>query len=385
MKRNNTIGFDAKYATTGDATLCNYALFLIEAIAHAAPRRTYFRMYVPDDDTTPDFERLAETHNVEAMLPDGAIWRKLSWLWRLWPICRDLKRGDVDLYHSLTQWLPFGLERRGIRSIVTVHNLEFLRFRSLFGPLYNAYRRLTLCSSLRRADRIIAISEHIKHDLVRYLHVDADKIDVIYRGCHDRFLRPITAERQREVAERYHLPKQFALFVGTQMPRKNLLHLVEAMAKTDSHAELVIVGRATPHTQHIRHRIKSLGLQERIHMLYGVADDDMPALYSLASLYVMPSLYEGFPPTIVEALTVGVPVIASQCGSMREAGGDHSIYVDTSNHDALAHAIDEVMSNEELRARMISEGRAYVSRFRREVVAYNVLNCYRRIGIDINE
>jgi glycosyltransferase involved in cell wall biosynthesis len=120
-------------------------------------------------------------------------------------------------------------------------------------------------------------------------------------------------------------------------------------------------------------------------MLYGVADDDMPAVYAGASLYLMPSLYEGFPPTIIEALTLGVPVIAAKGSSMEEAGGPNSIYVDSNDRDAWERAIKEVLGNEELRNYMISEGRNYVSRFRPEVVAYNIMNCYKRIGVDISE
>lgn len=385
MRRTNTIGFDAKHATTGDATLCSYALFIIEAMAKACPRRSYFRMYVPDDDTTPEYESLAQRHNVESMEPDGALWRKLWWLWRLYFIGRDLKRGDVELFHSLTEFVPFGLERRGIRSIVTVHSLEFLRLKGLFGPLHSMFRRVVMLSSLRRSDRIVAVSENIKNDLIKYLHIDRDKIDVIYRGCHPRFIHPVSPERQREVEERYHLPKRYMLFVGTHMPRKNLGDLIEIMPKLDRDVELVIVGRATTYTQRIKHRIKSLDLQERVHMLYGVADDDMPAVYAGASLYLMPSLYEGFPPTIIEALTLGVPVIAAKGSSMEEAGGPNSIYVDSNDRDAWERAIKEVLGNEELRNYMISEGRNYVSRFRPEVVAYNIMNCYKRIGVDISE
>ena len=167
--------------------------------------------------------------------------------------------------------------------------------------------------------------------------------------------------------------------------RKNLGDLIEIMPKLDRDVELVIVGRATTYTQRIKHRIKSLDLQERVHMLYGVADDDMPAVYAGASLYLMPSLYEGFPPTIIEALTLGVPVIAAKGSSMEEAGGPNSIYVDSNDRDAWERAIKEVLGNEELRNYMISEGRNYVSRFRPEVVAYNIMNCYKRIGVDISE
>ncbi len=385
MKRNNTIGFDAQYANTGDATLFSYARFIIEAMAEACPRHSYFRMYVSGDETTEEYTRLATLHNVESMEPDGGVWRKLPWLWRLFPIGRDLQRGDVELFHSLSEFVPFGLQRRGIPSIVTVHNLDFIRLRKHFMPLHNFLRRIAMTASLRRADRIIAVSENVKKDVVRYLHIDSEKIDVIYRGCHRRFTEDISEERLREVEERYHLPKRYMLFVGTHVPRKNLGLLIETMPEIDHDIELVIVGRATTHTKHIKQRIKSLGLKDRVHMLYGVADEDMPAVYALASLYLMPSLYEGFPPTIVEALTVGVPVIATRGSSMEEAGGASSMYIGSSDREALAGAITQIMHDEELRQGMIREGKSYASRFRAEVVAYNIMNCYKRIGVDISE
>ena len=385
MRRNTTIGFDAENANLGNTTLCSYARFIIEAMAEACPRRSYFRMYVPSSEENPEYEALSQRHNVESMEPDGSLWRRLPWLWKLYPIGRDMQRGDVSLYHSLTGFIPLGLERRNIRTIATVHNLEFLRLRGRFNPLHNMYRRWALLSSLRRADRIIAISECIKHDLVRYLRIDSDKIDVINRGCHRRFTMPVEAAKIAEVRERYRLPERYLLAVGEHLERRNLSHLVETMSKIERDIPLVLVGRATTQTEHMKLRIKSLGLEERVIMLHGVADADMPAIYHSALAYLMLSLYEGFSSTIVEALTVGTPVIAAKGSSLEEAGGPHSIYVEPTDRDALAEAITRIAHDEVLRDEMIAEGKAYASRFRPEVIAYNIQNCYKRIGIDIIE
>ena len=118
-------------------------------------------------------------------------------------------------------------------------------------------------------------------------------------------------------------------------------------------------------------------------IIHGVADEDMPAIYRGAIAYLMLSLYEGFSTTIVEALTVGVPVIASRGSSLEEVGGPDSIYVGSDDRKGLLAAIKRVLEDEELRTRMIERGREYAQRFRPEVAAYNLLNCYRRIGIDI--
>ena len=155
------------------------------------------------------------------------------------------------------------------------------------------------------------------------------------------------------------------------------------MSKLGGDKHLVIVGRGTGNSTQLQHRINSLGLENRVHMLHGVASDDLPAIYRMAKLFVYASLYEGFAQSIVEALTMGTPVIATRGSSHEEAGGTESIYVSAKSHEELAEAMMRVLGDEELHQRMSVAGREYASRFRSEVIAYNLLNCYRRIGIDL--
>lgn len=383
MKRSYTIGFDAKHANRGNTKQSSYARFVIDALSNACPKSAYFRMYIEKSEPHSDYEALSERANVESMEPDGILWRRLSWLWRMWHIGRDMERGDVDLYHGLAGLVPFGLERRNIRSVVTVHSLEFLRLRRLFSPIYNTYRRMMMLSSMHRADRIIAVSECVKRDLVRYLRIDTDKIDVIYGGCHRRFSEPITEAEMERVKERYNLPNRYLLVAGRHNARKNLNHIIETLPQMDSGVDIVIVGRGTEQTANLVRRMKALGVDSRVRLLYGVADEDMPAIYRGAIAYLMLSLYEGFSTTIVEALTVGVPVIASRGSSLEEVGGPDSIYVGADDREGLLRAIKRVVESEELRTKMIERGWEYAQRFRPEVASYNLLNSYRRIGIDI--
>jgi glycosyltransferase involved in cell wall biosynthesis len=294
-----------------------------------------------------------------------------------------MELGDVELYHALAGVVPLGLQRRGIRSVVTIHSLEFLRLRKFFRPVYNLYRRMLMLSSMRRADRIVAVSECVKRDIVRYLHIDAEKIDVIYGGCHRRFTEPVSEAQIEQVRERYNLPERYILVSGTHSPRKNIAHIIEALPDIDPSVNLVIAGRGTKHTEALKRRVKALGMEDRVVMLHGVANEDMPAIYYAARAYLMMSLYEGFSTTIVEAITVGVPVIAAKGSSLEESGGEGSIYVEPQDHDALVEAVERVVHDEALRQSMIERGREYASRFRPEVIAYNVLNTYRRIGVDI--
>lgn len=383
MKRSYTIGFDAKHANRGNTTRGSYARFVIGALSEACPKSAYFRMYVESNEPHADYERLSQRHNVESMEPDGSFWRRASGLWRLWHVGRDMERGDVELYHALAGVVPFGLARRNIRSVTTIHSLEFLRMRRFFSPIFNLYRRIIMLSSMHRADRIVAVSNCVKKDLVRHFHIDADKIDVVYGGCHHRFTEPVSEDQVEEARERYNLPERYLLVSGTHSARKNLSHIIESLPEIDPSVSVVIVGRGTKQTESLLRRIKALGMEDRILMLHGVAQEDMPAIYHAAIAYLMLSLYEGFSTTIVEAITVGVPVIAAKGSSLEEVGGPGSIYVAPHDRTALVEAVDRLLLSEELRQRMIAEGREYATRFRPEVIAYNILNCYRRIGIDI--
>ena len=172
---------------------------------------------------------------------------------------------------------------------------------------------------------------------------------------------------------------------GTQSPRKNLGILVEALALIDNDIHLVLVGRKTSHTATLTARAKSLGIADRVHLIHTFTEEDIPAIYSLASLYLQPSLYEGFATTIVEAITVGLPVIAARGSSLEEAGGPDSIYVEPSDGVVLASEIERVLGDEQLARWMVMRGKEYITRFRPEVIAYNILNSYRRIGVEIAE
>lgn len=386
MKHGYTIGFDAHYANTNNTDLGNYSRSMIDALAAASPRHCYVRMYVRKRHPNAAYDALDSRANIESMEPDGGLWRKLTWLWRTFRLAKDAERGDVALFHGLAGELPLGLAYHNIRSVITLHDLEFLHLTSFHNPLKRAWLKLHTAYMLHIADRIVAVSDSVKRDAVKHLHIDPDKIDVIYRSCDKCFYKPLTEEQREEVRSRYALPKRYMLTVGTQSERKNISLIVEAMAELqDRELQLVIVGRGTGNSERIRHRLKSLGLKDRVKILYGVPSSDLPAIYAEAEIFINASFYEGFGQSIVEALTMGVPTIATSGSSHEEAGGAFSIYVSPTNHRELKEAIERVAGDSELRESMSSQGREYATRFRSEVIAYNLINCYRRIGIDLNE
>lgn len=385
MKHNYTIGFDAKYANAELNGLGSYSRFIINALAKACSENAYLRMYTPKRLPNKEYDKLDALPNVESMEPDGALWRKLSPLWRLLRISKDAKRGDVELFHGLTSRLPYGLARRDIRSVVTIHNLISLRYPKQSNIFERIIEYIETRSACHRADRIIAASEATKRDIAHLLGVSHEKIDVVYDGCNPIYSEPVEIEAVEEVKRKYNLPERYLLNIGNMEERKNFGLIVEAMAELPEDVHLVVVGRETSYTRRIKSRIKSLRMEERVHIVRNVELEERPAIYKGADIFIYPSKFEGFATEILEALTVGVPVIAARGSSLEEAGGEHSIYVSSKDCGELVDAIELLSKDDELRSRMIAEGQRHVKYFRSEVAAYNIMKCYRRIGIDLSE
>ena len=179
--------------------------------------------------------------------------------------------------------------------------------------------------------------------------------------------------------------ERYILNIGDMVERKNFGLIVDAMTELPEDYHLVVIGEHTNYSRRIRRRLKSLGLNQRVHFRRSVELNDRPALYKGAEVYVHPSKFEGFSVEIVEALTVGVPVIAARGSSLEEAGGPHSIYVSSKDCGELVDALELLRRDEALRAKMIEKGANHVKHFRSEMAAYSIMKCYRRIGIDLTE
>ena len=383
MKRSTTIGFDARYAVTDHERYGAYCRMVIGAMARATSRYGYYRAYVANYNPHKEYTKIEQLHNVETMVPDGELWRTLRLPWRLWWINNDLSNGDVELYHGLAEHIPFGLAQSNIRSVVTIHDMAFLYDKSISGAIYNIVKRLYISQLLHRVDRIVAVSECVKRDIVSQFIIDPDKVDIVYGGVAGRYAERVDDDVKAEVRERYILPQKYVLSVGEQHERRNMAQLIKILPLLDHELHYVIVGRATSHTSRLLRAAKELGVSDRVHILYKVDECDMPAIYQSAAMLLNLSSYEGYASSVAEAMASGIPVIATRSSCMEEIAEDAAIYVHADNRDELLSAVHRVLEDEEVRSQMIRLGRRLVSRFREEVVAYNLLNCYRRVGVDV--
>jgi glycosyltransferase involved in cell wall biosynthesis len=233
----------------------------------------------------------------------------------------------------------------------------------------------------RQADLVIVPSETTKADVVDQLQIDPGRIAVIPWGCDERFQPQEDPTRLALVRRKYRLPGRYVLFVGTLEPRKNLTTLLKAYAMLraggqDEDAKLVVVGRKGWLYDEVFETVRALALHRDVLFTDFVDDADLPDLYRGASLFVLPSFYEGFGLPILEAMASGVPVIASNTSSMPEVAGEAALLIDPRNPQAMAEAMAGVLADEQLRKTMTQRGLARAQCFTWESVAQKTLALY---------
>lgn len=369
------IGFDAKRAFYNRTGLGNYSRNLVEALHLHYPEQS-LQLYVPRLKAATLFEQSKHWENVriitnETILPAA--------FWRSWSVKKALSRNNTRIYHGLSAELPLGAKPRGIKYVVTVHDLIYERFPDLYPVIdRKIYRRKTV-SACRKADKIIAISEQTKRDLVQFYGVDAAKIEVVYQDCDPVFAIPVNSERKKAVQAKYELPADFLLSVGTLETRKNTKLILEALLQLPEEVKLVLVGKATPYAAELKAFMKQHNLEHRVQLLHQVSFEELPALYQLAETFIYPSIFEGFGIPVIEALKSGTPVIAATGSCLEEAGGPDSLYFDPKDAAALAIHIRKLWKQADTRQLQVAKGMQYAQRFSAAQFASATMTVYGAI------
>jgi glycosyltransferase involved in cell wall biosynthesis len=283
----------------------------------------------------------------------------------------------VRLFHATEHLLP---KLTRARSVFTIHDTAYLRFPEYHLPRNRRYLRVMMPRFLRRADRIIAVSESTRRDALRFYRLDPEKIEVIPEGVDARFrpnLDPATVSRVRI---RYGLPERFVLCVGTIEPRKNLPTLLEAYAALRPRHEdvgLVIAGAKGWLYERFFDRLRSLGLEREVVLTGFVPDEDMPALLDAAEVFAFPSEFEGFGLPPLEAMASGTPVVCSNAASLPEVVGDAGLLLPPRDVGAWVEALGRVLDDGHLRAGLRDRGLERARRFGWDAAARKTLDVYR--------
>ncbi len=297
----------------------------------------------------------------------------------VWP--RLIEKYNIGLYHSPISYLA---AKTNIPSIVTIHDLRYFHYPHSYPRLRGWFLKAKIPASIRRARAIIAISEFTRNDIMRLFSIPREKIHMIYQGIDaDRFSQSQLSDDWISIQRRYRLPDEYMLAVGHLEPRKNYEGLLKALAFIRDHFHLhyhlVICGQENWYFKSIYDLAKSLDLLSLVHFSGFVSDQHIVSLYQNASLFIAPSLFEGFGFTPLEACAAGVPVLASNATTHPETLKDAALYFDPLEYKDLAEKIVRLEQNERKKAELVEKGQKRVKEFSWSVCAEQTATLYRHM------
>jgi glycosyltransferase involved in cell wall biosynthesis len=307
-----------------------------------------------------------------------------AWFARIWhraqmPLPVETFVGNIRLYHATDFVLP--PTQRTTRTILTVHDLSFVRVPDAASPKLKQYLDMVVPRSARRADHILADSQATKDDLISLYSLPESKITVLLSGVDTRFSHTISAllttRKTYKIGDRPYL-----FTVGTVQPRKNYVRLVEALhvlRRQGYDVDLVIAGGKGWLDGPLYQKIDALKLNEHVHLIGFAADTDLPTLYSGAACVAFPSLYEGFGFPVLEGMACGTPVITSTVSSLPEVAGDAALMVNPTDTEAIVDAIRRILDDSTLRETLVQKGYAQAKKFTWENSARHLMQVYQQV------
>ena len=367
------IGYDAKRLFNNFTGLGNYSRTLLFNLSEYYPEHVYY-LYTPKLVNNKETAFFQSRPNFEVRLPKQKV---LANYWRSRGIKKDLKKDKIDLFHGLSHEIPIGLKDLNTPSFVTIHDLIFKFYPTHYPRIDRSIYEFKCKYACNHADCIIAISESTKRDIIHYYGVPEEKVNVIYQSCHERFKQEKSDLKIREILEKYQIPQDFLLYVGSLTQRKNLKGLLEAMAQLPSEEQipLVVVGNGRTYKKQMVQLVHTLGLK---HLVFwtDVQYKELPILYQASLAFVYPSFYEGFGLPVIEALFSKVPVITSNVSSMPEAAGPHSLLIDPEDSSSIADAISRLLNDSGLRENMTRRGYEFAQKFNPERLTKQMMDTY---------
>jgi glycosyltransferase involved in cell wall biosynthesis len=373
------IGFDAKRVFQNFTGLGNYSRDLIRFLVDEFPENDY-RLYAPKILIHSDLKNLSTHPNVSFLSPKTQLDKTFKSLWRSVNLEKELKKDGVHLFHGLSNEIPVRKKDSAVKYVVTIHDLIFKRYPRNYKAIDRRIYNTKFKYACKNADRIIAISEQTKSDIIEFYKISPEKIDVVYQTCHANFKKQYADEVKLHIRQKYDLPERYLLNVGTIETRKNLNAIIQALPSLKNDLPLVVVGRSTRYVNFLKVQINKLKINpSRIIFLKNVSIEELPSIYQMAEVFIYPSFFEGFGIPIIEALYSGTPVITTEGGCFSEAGGPDSIYVHPEKYDQLAHQIDRVVGDKQLAAEMRNKGYHFAQRFEGAKLARQVMDVYQRV------
>ena len=370
------IAFDAKKIVKNFTGIGNYSRNLVNALSLYEPEIECHLM-APSYGTEEARQRLLNLDRLKFHYP-AAIYRGLfQEVWRCKNVASDLTKANIDIYHGLSNEIPLGLN--GVcKMVVTIHDLIVLRHPELYGKFARYILEKKTRYACYNADIVIAISQQTKADILKYYNIPESKIRVMYQGCDEIFRNKANSSEIKAVKNKYNLPDEYILSVGTFEPRKNHIGIIKALANT-ANLHLVLAGKPTAYVETLKQCAKSNRVENRVHFISNVPQKELPSLYQGSKVFVYLSYFEGFGIPVLEAITSGVPVIAATGSCLQEAGGPDQLYCNPYDAYEFADKLNAVFKDSELRDRMIEKGFKYSQNFTSDKIAYNMNAIYESL------
>ncbi len=362
------LGLDVRLTYYTSGGIAKYVRRLAAGLPALDPDNDYFHFYRRGH---------AETFSDRACRID--CWTPAHHRLELYALSAEIAPHRLDLLHSPDFIPPLA---GGRRTVITVHDLTFLRYPEFLTADSRRYYNAQIRWAVRRADAISADSQATKADLVTLLGVDPGKVTVIYLG-HDPEFQILPRDRVSHTLARLGLTPGYLLFVGTFEPRKNVPGLFAAYFRLrqllPDAPPLVLVGWRGWLFDKTAEVMRELGLESQVRFVENLPPEDLPAVYNGASVFVLPSHYEGFGFPVLEAMGCGVPCVISDRASLPELGGAAALAVNPDEPDALADALRRALTDSALRVEMSRQGLEQTQKFRWENTARETLALYRQV------
>ena len=370
------IGFDAKRLFNNFTGLGNYSRSLVYGLKKYFPENNY-SLFTPKISDKDEVQLFVNNKDYNVVLPD----MKPSSLWRSYGCTKEITNLNLDIFHGLSHELPLGIRKTGAKPIVTIHDLIYLTYPNDFSFFDRKIYDFKFRYACNNADRIIAVSNSTKNDIVRFYDISPKKIDVVYQSCHANFKNKLSDVEVDDAIKRYKLPDEFMLYVGSIIERKNLLNIVKALnsLKNTIDVPLVVIGYGKAYLKKVKSYISEKQLQRQVIFTQNVSYKDLPAIYSKAMLFVYPSQYEGFGIPVIEALQRKTPVITSGISSLPEAAGPGAFYCNPNDEDSIAEGISKILNDSAYSRKLADEGYMYVQQFNEEHNALNLMKTYQKV------
>jgi glycosyltransferase involved in cell wall biosynthesis len=364
------IGFDAKRVYQNTTGLGNYSRMVLKSLAENFPEHQYFLFSAASKQKI--------TLNIAASTRDFFYNGSLKAYWRSYAIRKDLLKHNINIYHGLSNEIPFGLKQTKIRTVVTIHDLIFKHYPQHYSYIDRKIYDIKSKYACLNADVILAASEATKQDIIDFYNINDRNIKVVYQACDDIFHKQLSEEQIQFSLLQYNLPQNFILYVGSITERKNLLNICKAYLQIPGELRMpcLVIGNGNKYADTVKKFITKHGLSKYFIFLKNIPSSDLPAFYRKAKIFIYPSLYEGFGIPVLEAIASGCPVITSNISSLPEVAGEAALLINPNSENEIAKAIIKMLSDSHYKKTLIESGYEQIKSFNKNIMAEKIMEIY---------